>query len=210
MPTACPEIMSAVADTGGAGVDLVGQVVTIAAVVIGALTTHLTNHLLERQRVRHVLLTRWDERKLETYAQYVDAVRTCIYSAVALYEARTGLAQPIRPNDRLTEDLTDAEAARSRAFERVMLLAHEDVIEAAHAVNTATKAVDWRARGTTEGPLSEWRDLNREAFRAINAFHEAARADLGVLGTFQSADHSARALILPESRRESQPPAAGE
>ncbi|WP_043255373.1 hypothetical protein [Streptomyces sp. Tu6071] len=190
--------------------DVVGQVVTIGAVVIGALTTHLTNHMLERQRVRHVLLTRWDERKLETYAVYIDAVRTCIYSAVALYEARTGLAQSPHPDGRLTENLTNAEGARSRAFERVMLLAHEDVIEAAHAVNTATKAVDWRARGTTDGPLAEWRELNRDAFRAINAFHEAARADLGVLGAFQGEDHSARDLILPESRRDGQAPAAGE
>ncbi|MFE1691151.1 hypothetical protein ACFW64_25855 [Streptomyces albidoflavus] len=178
--------------------------------VVGALTTHLTNHLLERQKMRHLLLTRWDERKLETYAEYIDAVRTCIYSAVMLYEARTGLSRSERSETSLAEELTEAEGARSRAFERVMLLAEDQVIEAAHGINTATKAIDWRARGTTEGPLEEWRELNREAFRAINRFHESARADLGVLGAFQGADHSARALILPESRREGQATADGE
>jgi hypothetical protein len=191
-------------------VDLAGQAITILAVVVGALTTHFANHLLERQKMRHLLLTRWDERKLETYAEYIDAVRTCIYSSVMLYEARTGLSSGQRAETSLTEELTDAEGARSRAFERVMLLAGERVIEAAHLVNAATKAIDWRARGTTEGPLEEWRELNREAFRSINRFHESARADLGVLGEFQGADHSARALILPESRREGQEPVGGE
>ncbi|MEU3082703.1 hypothetical protein AB0391_08025 [Streptomyces albidoflavus] len=190
--------------------DVVGQAITILAVVAGALTTHFTNHLLERQRMRHLLLTRWDERKLETYAEYIDAVRTCIYSAVMLYEARTGLGRSERAVTSLAEELTEAEGVRSRAFERVMLLAEDQVIEAAHGINTATKAIDWRARGTTEGPLEEWRELNREAFRAINRFHESARADLGVLGAFQGADHSARALILPESRREGQATADGE
>ncbi|MBV1955953.1 hypothetical protein ACF1A4_14305 [Streptomyces albidoflavus] len=190
--------------------DVVGQAITILAVVVGALTTHFTNHLLERQRMRHLLLTRWDERKLETYAEYIDAVRTCIYSAVMLYEARTGLSRSERSETSLAEELTEAEGVRSRAFERVMLLAEDQVIEAAHGINTATKAIDWRARGTTEGPLEEWRELNREAFRAINRFHENARADLGVLGAFQGADHSARALILPESRREGQATADGE
>ncbi|MFB8407963.1 hypothetical protein [Streptomyces albidoflavus] len=190
--------------------DVMGQTVTILAVVVGALTTHLANHLLERQRMRHLLLTRWDERKLETYAEYIDAVRTCIYSAVMLYEARTGLSHSERSGINLAEELTEAEGVRSRAFERVMLLAEDQVIEAAHGINTATKAIDWRARGTTEGPLEEWRELNREAFRAINRFHESARADLGVLGAFQGADHSARALILPESRREGQATADGE
>ncbi|MGG7607924.1 hypothetical protein ACQ5JZ_00505 [Streptomyces sp. ZG43] len=160
--------------------------------------------------MRHLLLTRWDERKLETYAEYIDAVRTCIYSAVMLYEARTGLSPSERAATSLAEELTEAEGVRSRAFERVMLLAEDQVIEAAHGINTATKAIDWRARGTTEGPLEEWRELNREAFRAINRFHESARADLGVLGAFQGADHSARALILPESRREGQATADGE
>ncbi|MGX1484556.1 hypothetical protein RKD45_003632 [Streptomyces griseus] len=30
------------------------------------------------------MLTRWDERKLEAYAGYIDHVRRCIYSAVLL------------------------------------------------------------------------------------------------------------------------------
>ncbi|MFE3083254.1 hypothetical protein ACFXGM_07155 [Streptomyces albidoflavus] len=43
--------------------DLAGRVITILAVVVVALTTHFTNHLLERQRMRHLLLIRLGRAK---------------------------------------------------------------------------------------------------------------------------------------------------
>ncbi len=36
-----------------------------------------------------------------------------------------------------------------------------------------------------------------EAFEAINCFHEAARAELGVGGRFDADRHIARGLLLP-------------
>lgn len=73
---------------------------------------------------------------------------------------------------------------------------------AAHDLNTAAAAIDWRARGATEGTIADWRELHRAAFQAINGFHQAARDDLGVSGNFQGEQHSARDLILPNSRRD--------
>ena len=182
--------------------DVVGQLVTIAAVLLGGLTTHFTNHRMERQRTEHATLTRWDERKLDAYAEYIDCVRTCIYAAVLLYETREGIRDIDRGEPDLTLDLADAEGSRGRAFERVMLLAEDSVIEKAHELNAAAHAIDWRARGRTSGTLEEWRALHARAFGAINHFHEAARDDLGVNGNFQGGDHGTRGLILPENRRE--------
>jgi hypothetical protein len=182
--------------------DIVGQLVTIAAVLLGGLTTHFTNYRMERQRTQYTMLTRWDERKLDAYAEYVDQVRMCIYAAVLLYEVRKGMRDIERGERELTIDLAEAERGRGRAFERVMLLAEDGVVEAAHKLNAAAHAVDWRARGATDGPLTEWRELNKDAFRAINCFHEAARDDLGVSGNFHSEEHGARDLILPRPRQE--------
>ncbi|MCM2393083.1 hypothetical protein [Streptomyces albipurpureus] len=182
--------------------DIVGQLVTIAAVLLGGLTTHFTNHRMERQRTAFATLTRWDERKLDAYAEYIDCVRTCIYTSVLLYETKEGMRSIDRSEPDLTLDLADAEGSRGRAFERVMLLAEDGVIEAAHELNSAAHAIDWRAHGRTSGTLEEWRALHRTVFEAINRFHEAARVDLGVNGRFQGEDHGARGLILPETRRE--------
>lgn len=55
--------------------DTIAQVVTIVAVLLGALTTYVTNHLMERSRHRAALRVRWDEKKLDAYADYVGQVR---------------------------------------------------------------------------------------------------------------------------------------
>ncbi|MEU3185936.1 hypothetical protein ABZ707_17290 [Streptomyces sp. NPDC006923] len=182
--------------------DILGQLVTIAAVLLGAITTHVTNHLMERQRKRDALLTRWDEKKLDSYAEYIDKVRTCIYAAVLLYEVHNNMRAIERGEHELTLELAEAEGGRARSFERVMLLAEDGVIEAAHKLNAASLAIDWRARGATQGTLEEWRELHKVAFAAINGFHEAARDDLGVNGKFHGDQHSSKDLILPGSRRD--------
>jgi hypothetical protein len=42
----------------------------------------------------------------------------------------------------------------------------------------------------------EWRRRNRTAFRSINAFHEAARQDLGIQGSVTGEQHPERDLLL--------------
>jgi hypothetical protein len=72
------------------------------------------------------------------------------------------------------------------------------VIEAAHNLNAASRAVDRHVTGRTPGTLTDGRERNRTAFRAINAFPKAARGDVGVSGEA----HPERDLLLPETRRE--------
>jgi hypothetical protein len=188
-------------------VDTITQLVTIAAVVLGALTTYVTNHLMERSRRRLALQTRWDEKKLDAYAEFIGRVRTSIYVAVLAYEVRTEIRTVARPQHELLDELTDAWGAQALAFERVMLLAGDTVIEAAHGVQEAAASIAWQARGLVDGTLPDWRGRNTAAFQAINRFHECARADLGVSGRFEGDRHSARGLLLPETR--AQQPADG-
>ncbi|MEV7772836.1 hypothetical protein [Kitasatospora sp. NPDC086791] len=180
--------------------DTITQLVTIAAVVLGGLTTYATNQLMERSKRKDGLRLRWDEKKLDAYADYVGLVRTSIHIAVLLYEVREEIRQMPRTEHELSMELTEASGAQARAFERIMLLAGDEVIEAAHAVQENLAAIGWQARGLVDGTLADWRALHTGAFKAINRFHEAARADLGVRGRFEGEQHTARGLLLPGAR----------
>ncbi|MFJ9211050.1 hypothetical protein [Streptomyces sp. NPDC102264] len=178
------------------------QLVTVAAVLLGALTTHLTNYVMERSRHRRELLTRWDDRKLDAYGGYVDRVRAGIFLAVQLYEHREGLRRSEQSEAEMLAELSEAERQRGRSFEQIMLLGGDEVVEAAHELHAAVRAIDWQATGKTVGTLEEWRQRNRAAFREINEFHEAARVDLGVQGKVTGENHPERDLLLPTARRD--------
>lgn len=176
------------------------QIVTIAAVLVGALTTHLTNHAMERTRKQHELLTRWDEKKLNAYEGYIDKIRSCIFLAVQLYEHKEGIHASAKGEHELKAELADASWQRGRAFERIMLLGGDEVVEAAHQLNATALEVDWQAGGKVHGTLDEWRARNRAVFRSINEFHDAARQDLGVRGNVSGESHPERDLLLPPQR----------
>lgn len=178
-----------------------GQWITIAAVLLGALTTHLTTFVMERQRKKHELVTRWDSKKLDAYEGYVDNVRTCIFLAVHLYECKEGLRDRDKSDQEILADMSEAGRMRGRAFERIMLLGGDDVVEAAHELNAVALQVDWQASGKVDGTLEDWRERNRAAFRAVNNFHESARVDLGVDGRVSGERHPERDLLLPPARR---------
>ncbi|MYS22583.1 hypothetical protein GA0115240_142320 [Streptomyces sp. DvalAA-14] len=177
------------------------QLLTIVAVLLGALTTYVTNYWTERQRIRRELLTRWDDKKLDAYEGYIDRVRAGVFIAVELYEHTEDIRRSDEPESQIRAQLTEAAHFRGRAFERVMLLGGDDVVEAGHNLNAAALEVDWQATGKTPGSLEHWRDRNRAVFRAINAFHQAARDDLGVSGSVVGETHPERGLLLPPARR---------
>ena len=177
------------------------QLLTIAAVLLGALSTYATNYWTERQRIRREQMTRWDDKKLDAYDNYVDRVRAAVFIAVELYEHREGIHLSDDPEPQLRAQLSQAAHLRGRAFERIMLLGGDEVVEAAHALNATTLEVDWQATGKTAGTLDDWRTRNRDVFRSINAFHESARTDLGVSGTVTGETHPDRDLLLPPARQ---------
>jgi len=178
------------------------QLLTIAAVLLGSLTSYLTSYWTDRQRIRREMLTRWDDKKLDAYDTYVDRVRAVVYLAVELYEHREGIRLSDEPEQQLRVQLSEAVHLRGRAFERIMLLGGDEVVEAAHALNAASLALDWQATGKTPGTLDDWRARNRDVFRSINAFHESARTDLGVSGSVAGEAHPDRDLLLPPARND--------
>jgi len=185
---------------------ITAQIVTMVAVVLGSATTYVTNRLTERSKRRRELKSRWDLRKLDTYAEFIGAIRVYIAAAVTLYEARAGIRTAPKSIDDLRAELTALRRDKMLAFERLMLVAGDTVVEAAHGVQEAAESVAWQAEEVLPGTLAEWRNRNTAAFAAINRFHEWARIDLGVTGNFSGAEHSARGLLLPSQHtNESEP-----
>jgi hypothetical protein len=179
--------------------DLATQAITIAGVLLGALTSYVTGFLIERSKDRRNLVARWDERKLETYVAYVGCVRDVIYASVLVYETREGIRTINRSQEELMLALTDAERSRALIFEQLVMLGASGTVDAAHELNRSVAAIDWRARGLMDATLQEWQELHVRAFQQINAFHVQARADLGVIGQLAT-DHSNLTLNLPPSR----------
>src|SRR5882757_3683899 len=104
---------------------------------------------MERSRHQRELFTRWDDRKLDAYGGYVDRVRAGIFLAVQLYEHREGLTRSESAEAEMIAEMREAERYRGRAFEQVMLLGGDDVVEAAHELNAVALAVQWQAVGKT-------------------------------------------------------------
>ncbi|MEC3953783.1 hypothetical protein VMT65_12155 [Nocardia sp. CDC153] len=182
---------------------MVSQIITIAGVLVGAISSYVATYVLTRQRNRYELSTRWDSRKLDAYEGYVDKVRTNISAAWTLYHAyRDGAHPDSRPESELRALLSEAGRDQSRAFERIMMLGGDDVVEAAHQLNAVVAELVWRARGEVDAPTDEWRQHYRGSFRAINVFHEAVRADLGTRGSVTGVTHPERDILMPPAVRE--------
>ncbi|MFB7724124.1 hypothetical protein [Nocardia sp. NPDC056100] len=178
---------------------MVSQLVTIGAVLLGATATYFATYLLTRQRNQYELATRWDGKKLDAYENYVDKVRASVSAALVLYEGyrRQELRAEALPEQELRAALSEAVRVRSRAFERVMLLGGEDVVETAHDLNATAEGLIWRARGEVAGSHDDWLTDFRAVFQSINAFHDAARKDLGVRGSVTGGGRPERDVLLP-------------
>jgi hypothetical protein len=55
--------------------ELVNQLPALIGVVVGAVMSYSGSALAERSRWRRSLTTRWDEKRLDAYAGYADAVK---------------------------------------------------------------------------------------------------------------------------------------
>ncbi|MBM4795097.1 hypothetical protein HXP44_24320 [Streptomyces sioyaensis] len=151
---------------------MITQIVTLLGVLIGALTSYVSTTVAERTRHRRTMATRWDERKLNTYVEYLTCVKEAADSAKESLKAR-GNPDLQRA---LLATMNEAEKRRSVLFETLILLAEPSAVEAAKDVNQ----ILWQA-------LIAARESNCDRFfwvddlmAALNAFHESARRDLGL------------------------------
>ncbi|MFJ8884205.1 hypothetical protein ACIRJR_12450 [Streptomyces sp. NPDC102402] len=149
------------------------QILTLVGVLVGALTSYFATSMAERAKFRREMATRWDERKLDTYIEYVTCIKEIQRAAMAAGRARD---QGEDSADALSE-MEASENRRSIFFETFVLLSHEKAATAAHAVNQRTWELLTVARVPSSG-LAELRPI--PLVEVLNLLHEAARSDLTI------------------------------
>ncbi|MFJ3282498.1 hypothetical protein [Streptomyces halstedii] len=149
------------------------QIFTLVGVLIGALTSYFATTVAERAKFRREMATRWDERKLDTYIEYLTCVKQIQRAAMAAGQARE---QGVDASEALAA-MEESENRRSILFETFVLLSNEKAATAAHTVNQRTWELLRMARTPSSG-TAELRPI--PLVEALNVLHEAARSDLTI------------------------------
>ncbi|MEU2878352.1 hypothetical protein [Streptomyces sp. NPDC007070] len=149
------------------------QIITLVGVLIGALTSYFATAVAERAKFRRQMATRWDQRKLDTYIEYVTCVKEIQRAAMDAGRARDKGEDASDALKRMDE----SEHRRSVLFEAFVLLSDKRAAAAAHAVNQRTWEVLRTARRSSGG-TAELQEI--PLVEALNVLHEAARSDLAI------------------------------
>lgn len=165
----------------GVGVNSTMQLLPLLGVVIGGGMAFLSTGVIERGRWRRQQGIRWDDRRLDAYITYAATVKRNSTAAAELLAGR-GIVKTIRSvaQDIGLEELSAAEAARSAAFEGVLLLGDTPTIEAGTLLNHQVWRMQAMGRGELPVDASVWRDTFTAYRQARLNFYTAARESMGV------------------------------
>jgi hypothetical protein len=163
---------------------MLSQLLVLAGVIIGALASYLTTAATERARWKRALDSRWDERRVDAYASYAQAVKDEIGISSRITAGR-GVAvnpRPLSPSEKNLELLAAAGVKRAAAWEAVLLLGHANTVRAARKWHETVWRLEGFARGAIAGGLEDWEKARSEVNIARSAFYESARNDLQIKG----------------------------
>ncbi|MFD8571561.1 hypothetical protein [Streptomyces sp. NPDC057694] len=163
---------------------LSGQIIPLAGVALGAVTSFLAGSLSERSRWRREQSVRWDARRLDAYAEYLHTVKELAarYQRIAAGRGLVTGPAPLELTADVLAEMSALEARRSALTETCALLGDTDT-------NTASKALDhclWRlellARDVPTEVDQSWEQASAEFRQAQRFYIEHARIGLGVPG----------------------------
>ena len=160
-------------------------IVTIAAVVAGALTSYIVTALSDSARYRRELARHWIDLKLENYTHYGNDVKNLaivtrqITALHGLHEAAPGIDE-----DKALALLDEAEVRRSTSYEAARILGDARTIRTTQELNDAAHVLEKIARQRMDADSVVWENSWRSYMAATNAFHESLRRELGVPGQF--------------------------
>jgi hypothetical protein len=182
---------------------MTNQILTLVAVLIGALASFLSTSWLNRSQHRSDLDRSWRLTRLESYRNYLRDAKTMRTIAQRM-AAGVGLDDQAAPLERAvsSDALAQADADRSAAYEMVALTGSCETLAAAHILNRALWRLDWFARGRLDdNDRPGWQEAMRAYMVAIDAFHEAARRDMGVPGAYRRREPEIPPNVLYEQER---------
>jgi hypothetical protein len=163
---------------------VVSQLLVLAGVIVGALASYLTTAATERARWKRTLDSRWDDRRVDAYASYAQAVKDMISlsSRIAAGRGVAVHARSLPPTEENLELMASANAQRAMAWEAVLLLGHPDTVAAARGWHETVWRLERFAHGTITGGPEDWEEVRTEVNRARSKFYESARNDLQMGG----------------------------
>ncbi|MBM0225215.1 MULTISPECIES: hypothetical protein [Micromonospora] len=180
---------------------LVTQLPALLGVLIGTAGTMIVTTVTERGRWRRNQTVRWDERRLDAYAEFTRAVKEIHLLAMGMLSAhRTGArTPPLRPEEGLAR-LAEAAERHSLAWESVLLLGDEATVRAASTWRHAVRNLELAARALPDPP-DDLAALVRRADETRDTFYRAARASLDVRGGAVDQFRRAVGSEIPTARR---------
>ncbi len=165
------------------------QLLTLGAVIVGAIMSFAATSLNERQRFHREEATRWTGQKLDAYLEYLYAVKHMARIARCIAAAR-GInpdQPPLEREDALSL-LSEAEEKRAQATEKVTLLGNEATVNAVRDLNKEVWRLEKIASGGLSPDLETWLACNRSLVDAKNKVHQEIRAELGIPGKYLPRD----------------------
>ena len=171
----------------------------LTGVIIGAVASYIATTLNERTRWKRQLVSRWDERRLESYSLFASSIDRHVVLAERIAAAR-GIfpyAQPIGQQDG-TSAMEVFRAERSHAFEQVLLLGDAPTIAAARSVQRKVWELE-RIVNDPHGSADEWKVAYRTYQEHRDGYYIAARASLGIAMQFRRRSEDPPTWDLPQS-----------
>jgi hypothetical protein len=152
---------------------IAAQLPALLGVLVGTIGTIVATSLADRSRWRRNQTVRWDERRLDAYAEFARALKEVHAIASRLLgghlDREAGLAA-----------LAEADFRHTLAWENVLLLGDGPTVTAARAWRDTVWEIERLARGGH--PVTELPALLHRANEARDAFYAAARGGLSVGG----------------------------
>lgn len=152
--------------------------------LIGVIVGIVATSWADKARWSRLQAIRWDERRVDAYAEYAKAIKRTHYTALRIVrpDRSDNLTKPL---DRQTalEMLTQAEDQRTEAWELILLLADTATAHAGLRWHAAVRREAEFARSRPRDAESDdWIALVKDVDRARDLFYEAARHNLSVGG----------------------------
>jgi hypothetical protein len=156
------------------------QLPALIGVVIGALGSYVAVVRGERVRFRREREARWEERRLEVYAEYA---RTLKKSVTLTYRVASHLGNDPHPYPLTPAEaaplMAEATAAGDPAGETLLMLGSADVVAKARVWVTALLAMERFLREGTHDPQA-WQDLLQRQREGRQGYYAAVRDDLAL------------------------------
>jgi hypothetical protein len=154
------------------------QLPALVGVLVGAVATYGATSAAERARWRRAQSVRWDEKRVDAYAEYALALKQVISVTLRLVARRdSGPGAGSLPEAELAA-LDAAEEQRTVKWETVLLLGSSEVVVAARTWHQCVFRLERLAQGQPS-------DMSlAEAIGAVSGarrnFYEVAKRDIGV------------------------------